>query len=54
MSTEVTEHSCSLRAYTIARLPLWSEGRVTAMAILPGDSVMIEHQMADVLSSYVI
>ncbi|MBZ5637846.1 MAG: isoprenylcysteine carboxylmethyltransferase family protein [Acidobacteriia bacterium] len=38
-----------LRAYTISRLPLWSEGRVTAMAILPGDSVMLEHRMADVL-----
>ena len=39
----------ALRAYTIARLPLWSLGRVTAMAILPGDSVMLEHRMADVL-----
>jgi hypothetical protein len=39
----------SLRAYTIARLPLWSEGRITAIAILPGDSIMLEHRMADVL-----
>jgi protein-S-isoprenylcysteine O-methyltransferase Ste14 len=39
----------ALRAYTIARLPLWSEGRVTAMTILPADSVMLEHRMADVL-----
>jgi protein-S-isoprenylcysteine O-methyltransferase Ste14 len=39
----------ALRGYTIARLPLWSEGRVTAMAILPGDSIMVEHRMADVL-----
>jgi len=39
----------ALRAYTIARLPLWSKGRVTAMAILPGDSIMLEHRMADVL-----
>jgi protein-S-isoprenylcysteine O-methyltransferase Ste14 len=40
----------ALRAYTIARLPLWSEGRVTAMTILPGDSIMLEHRMADVLT----
>ena len=39
----------ALRAYTVARLPLWSEGRVTAIAILPGDSFMLEHRMADVL-----
>ncbi len=39
----------ALRAYTIAQLPLWSEGRVTAIAILPGDSFMLEHRMADVL-----
>jgi protein-S-isoprenylcysteine O-methyltransferase Ste14 len=39
----------ALRAYTIARLPLWSEGRVTAIAILPGDSILIEHRMPDVL-----
>jgi protein-S-isoprenylcysteine O-methyltransferase Ste14 len=39
----------ALRAYTVARLPLWSEGRVTAMTILPGDFIMLEHRMADVL-----
>jgi protein-S-isoprenylcysteine O-methyltransferase Ste14 len=39
----------ALRGYTVARLPLWSEGRVTAMAILPGDFIMLEHRMADVL-----
>jgi protein-S-isoprenylcysteine O-methyltransferase Ste14 len=39
----------ALRAFTIARLPLWSEGRVTAMTILPGDAMMLEHRMADVL-----
>jgi protein-S-isoprenylcysteine O-methyltransferase Ste14 len=39
----------ALRAYTIVQLPLWSEGRITAMAILPGDSTMLEHRMADVL-----
>jgi len=36
----------ALRAYTVARLPLWSQGRITALSILPGDSVMIEHRMA--------
>jgi protein-S-isoprenylcysteine O-methyltransferase Ste14 len=39
----------ALRAYTIARLPLWSEGRITAMAILPGDSIMLDHRMPEVL-----
>jgi protein-S-isoprenylcysteine O-methyltransferase Ste14 len=39
----------ALRAYTISRLPLWSEGRITAIAILPGDSILIEHRMPDVL-----
>jgi protein-S-isoprenylcysteine O-methyltransferase Ste14 len=39
----------ALREYTIAWLPLWSEGRITAMAILPGDSIMLEHRMPDVL-----
>ena len=39
----------ALRAYTIARLPLWAEGRVTAMTILPADAIMLEHRMAAVL-----
>jgi protein-S-isoprenylcysteine O-methyltransferase Ste14 len=39
----------ALRAYTIARLPLWSSGQVTAIAILPGDAIMLEHRMTDVL-----
>ena len=39
----------ALRAYTVARLPLWSDGRVSALAILPGDAIMLEHRMADVL-----
>jgi protein-S-isoprenylcysteine O-methyltransferase Ste14 len=39
----------ALRAYTVARLPLWSSGRVVALAILPGDAIMLEHRMADVL-----
>jgi len=40
----------ALRAYTIAQLPLWSEGRITAIAILPEDSIFLEHRMADVLA----
>jgi protein-S-isoprenylcysteine O-methyltransferase Ste14 len=39
----------ALRAYTISRLPLWSQGRVTAMTILPGDAMMLEHRMSSVL-----
>ena len=39
----------ALRDYTIAQLPLWSEGRITAIAILPGDSLLLEHRMVDVL-----
>jgi protein-S-isoprenylcysteine O-methyltransferase Ste14 len=39
----------ALRAYTVARLPLWSKGRVTAMTILPTDAIMLEHRMGDVL-----
>jgi hypothetical protein len=39
----------ALRAYTVAQLPLWSSGRVVALAILPGDSMMLEHRMAEVL-----
>jgi hypothetical protein len=38
-----------LRAYTIPRLPLWSEGRITALAILPGDTTMLDHRMANIL-----
>jgi hypothetical protein len=36
----------ALRAYTVARLPLWSQGRITALTILPGDSIMLKHRMA--------
>jgi hypothetical protein len=39
----------ALRTYTIAQLPVWSDGRITAMAVLPGDSMLLEHRMADVL-----
>jgi protein-S-isoprenylcysteine O-methyltransferase Ste14 len=39
----------ALRAYTVAHLPVWSEGRVRALAVLPGDEAMLSHRMADVL-----
>jgi protein-S-isoprenylcysteine O-methyltransferase Ste14 len=39
----------ALRAYTVAHLPLWSSGRVVALSVLPGDTVMLEHRMADLL-----
>jgi protein-S-isoprenylcysteine O-methyltransferase Ste14 len=35
----------ALRAYTVARLPVWSQGRITALTILPGDSAMLQHRM---------
>jgi protein-S-isoprenylcysteine O-methyltransferase Ste14 len=39
----------ALRAYTVGRLPLWSDGRVTVLPILTGDGVLVEHRMADIL-----
>jgi protein-S-isoprenylcysteine O-methyltransferase Ste14 len=39
----------AMRAYTIDHLPLWSNGRITALAILPDDLHMLDHRMADVL-----
>ncbi len=39
----------ALRAYTVGRLPLWSDGRVTVLPILTGDGTMLEHRMPDVL-----
>ncbi len=39
----------ALRAFTVSRLPLWSDGRVSVLAILPGDTMMLEHRMEAVL-----
>jgi len=39
----------ALRSYTVERLPLWSGGAVTALAILPADLQMIDFRMASVL-----
>jgi len=38
--------SFALRAYTVEHLPLYSQGRITALTILPKDSIMLEHRMA--------
>jgi protein-S-isoprenylcysteine O-methyltransferase Ste14 len=39
----------ALRAYTVSKLPLWSNGPVTTLAILPGDLPKVEHRMDAVL-----
>ena len=39
----------ALRSYTVAKLPLWSNGQVTVLAILPSDAVMVQHRMEEVL-----
>jgi hypothetical protein len=38
-----------LRAYTLDSLPLWSDGPVTALAILPTDIALLAHRMPAVL-----
>jgi len=38
-----------LRSYTVHHLPLWSDGPVTALAILPEDLHKLDHRMAAVL-----
>jgi hypothetical protein len=39
----------ALRSYTIAQLPLWSNGQVSVLVVLPGDASMLQHRMVDVL-----
>ena len=39
----------ALRAYTVSHLPLWSEGSVSALAILPDDLTILDHRMGAVL-----
>jgi protein-S-isoprenylcysteine O-methyltransferase Ste14 len=41
--------SFALRALTVHRLPLWSDGRISVLAILPGDAPMLQHRMEDVI-----
>jgi protein-S-isoprenylcysteine O-methyltransferase Ste14 len=38
-----------LRAYTLDRLPLWSDGPVTAVAILPTDLAVLDHRLPALL-----
>ena len=39
----------ALRSYTLARLPVWSDGTVSVLAILPGDRFMLVNRMAAAL-----
>jgi protein-S-isoprenylcysteine O-methyltransferase Ste14 len=39
----------ALRAYTVQQLALWTGGRASAIAILPGDAAMLSHRMAAIL-----
>ena len=39
----------ALRSYTVERLPLWSQGSVTALAILPVDLQLMDLRMASAL-----
>lgn len=39
----------ALRAYTVSHLPLWSDGSVSALAILPDDLTILDHRMGSVL-----
>lgn len=41
----------ALRVYTVSRLPLWSEGSVSALAILPDDLTILDHRMGSVLET---
>lgn len=38
-----------MRAYTVAKLPLWSDTNVSFLPILPGDAFMLSHRMPEVL-----
>jgi protein-S-isoprenylcysteine O-methyltransferase Ste14 len=35
----------ALRAYTVAQLPLWTDGAAWALPVLPGDAPMLEHRL---------
>jgi hypothetical protein len=39
----------ALRAYTVSQLPLWSDGSVWALPVLPGDGPMLERRMPEAL-----
>jgi protein-S-isoprenylcysteine O-methyltransferase Ste14 len=40
----------ALRAHTVARLPLWSEGNLAALPVLPGDAPVLDHRMGEALA----
>jgi protein-S-isoprenylcysteine O-methyltransferase Ste14 len=39
----------ALRTYTVRHLPLWSDGSVSVLAILPDDLIILDHRMGSVL-----
>jgi protein-S-isoprenylcysteine O-methyltransferase Ste14 len=49
LATGTVGGAFALRSYTVSRLPLWSNGTVTALAILPDDLDKLDHRMASVL-----
>ena len=40
----------ALRAYTVSRLPVWTDNNVVALAINPDDNLMMEHRLPDILN----
>lgn len=40
----------SLRYYTVKHLPLWTDSNVSALAIIPDDTMKMEHRMTDILN----
>lgn len=49
IATLVIGGAFALRAYTTRHLPLWRGVNVVALSILPEDTYMMDHRMADVL-----
>ncbi|MGD0265830.1 MAG: methyltransferase [Candidatus Methylomirabilota bacterium] len=39
----------ALRAYTVAHLPVWTDGNVVALALNPDDVLMMDHRLPDIL-----
>ena len=39
----------ALRAYTVDHLPVWVDGNVVALAVIPDDALMMEHRLPDIL-----
>lgn len=49
MAAIVLGGAFGLRSYTIKHLPHWSAENVTALAVLPEDSLKMDHRMTDIL-----